>query len=262
MIYALGRPVLRSYCPPTPEVCPEAEIEIPKVSQWAKEKVSFSASPKQAEVLDSEAKYLILCCNRQWGKTTTIAVKALHHCLHHPRQCVIVLARAVEQAAMIVERAIECAVLLGLKTPRYNGRRYSLALPNGSRIIAIPHTETTSLGRTANVLIVDEAAVVKDSVYFSVAAFISRTHGRIWMMSTPARQAGFFYNFWHDQDNGFHKVFSPVADCPAIDPTYLAMLRRASPTKYAQQFECKFMQPSDYLTNREFVRSVLRKSPR
>lgn len=246
--------------PIVPKDDPQPAAEPLSVSEWAQKRVHFSPSPKQAEVLDSTSKYLILCCNRQWGKTTTIAVKALHFCLHTPNQCVIVLATSMEQAGMIVERAIECAVLLGLPTPRFLGRKHSLALPNGSRIVAIPHTETTSLGRTANVLIVDEAAVVKDSVFYAIGAVVSRAHGRMWLLSTPSRQAGFFYNFWHDKDSGFHKVLSPVSDCPEIDPQYLAMLRRASPTKYAQQFECQFTQPADYLTNREFVRSVLRKA--
>ena len=48
-------------------------------------------------------------------------------------------------------------------------------------------TTDTSIGPTANVLIVDEAALVKDPVYFSVSPATARTHGDIWLMSTPRR---------------------------------------------------------------------------
>ena len=56
--------------------------------------LNFVPSAKQAEVLDSEARYLILCCNRQWGKTTTIALKALHHALTIPDQTIVILSRS------------------------------------------------------------------------------------------------------------------------------------------------------------------------
>ena len=70
----------------TAEVCPNAEPSAPgqSVSAWVREKFDFTPSPRQAEVLDCDAKYLILCCNRQWGKTTTIAIKSLHRALHTP----------------------------------------------------------------------------------------------------------------------------------------------------------------------------------
>ena len=129
-----------------------------KPSAWAKTLLNFEPSPKQAEVLDAEAKYLILCCNRQWGKTTTIAIKALHRAVHIPGQSIVIISRTEVQAGILIEKATAFAIGLGLKTRRVLGQTFSLQLPNGSRIVAVPHTQDTSLGRTANVLIVDEAA--------------------------------------------------------------------------------------------------------
>jgi hypothetical protein len=48
---------------PTAEVCP-------KTSEWAQNALHFTPSAKQAELLDTNSKYVILCCNRQWGKST------------------------------------------------------------------------------------------------------------------------------------------------------------------------------------------------
>ncbi len=52
-------------------MCPDAGQSITKTSEWAEKLLNFVPSAKQAEVIDSDARYLILCGNRQCGKTTT-----------------------------------------------------------------------------------------------------------------------------------------------------------------------------------------------
>jgi hypothetical protein len=235
--------------PSTAAVCPN----VPAVSEWAREKLNFQPSPKQAEVLDGNARYLLLCCNRQWGKTTTIAIKALHHAVHQERQTIVILSRTRIQAGILLERARDFATALGLKFRRVLGREFSLKLENGSQIFAIAHNQDTCLGNSANVLIVDEAALVKDAVFFTVSPYISRTHGSIWILSTPRRQAGFFYNFWHDNDPRWHRVLSTVEDCPEIDREFLAMQRTIDETRYRQDFLCEFVKPDDCLIDRETI---------
>ncbi|MFN0106994.1 MAG: terminase large subunit domain-containing protein [Bryobacteraceae bacterium] len=239
-----------------PLVCPDAGTPAAKTSEWAKTALNFLPSPKQVEVLDIDAKYLILCCNRQWGKTTTIAIKALHRALTIKDQNIVIISRTKLQAGILIDRACNFAARLGHKIRRVLGHQFSLKLPNGSNIFAVPHTSDTSLGNTANVLIVDEAALVKDEVYFSVSPFVGRTHGAIWLMSTPRRQAGFFYNIWHGEDKRWHKIFSTVKDCPEIDPDFLDMQRRADEIKYKQDFECEFLQPPDRLFSVKLIQSM------
>jgi len=222
------------------------------------EQLQFHAEPKQKEVLDSASKYLILCCNRQWGKTTTIAIKALHHAITKQDQTIVILSRTKGQAAILIQRAGIFAGRLNLKTRRVMGFPYSLQLPNGSNIIAVAHSGDTSVGNTANVLIVDEAALVQDAVYWYVSASVSRTHGKIWIMSTPRRQAGFFYNIWHDNTPKWHRIFSDVTDCPDIDQEYLEMQKASDIIRYRQDFLCEFIQPADRLTDMETIQKMLR----
>src|SRR5204863_9287836 len=103
----------------------------------------------------------------------------------------------------------------------------------------------THVANTANFLPVDEAAIVRDDVYMAVSSSAAR-RGAIWLMSTPRRQVGFFYNFWH-QKNEWHKIYSTVADCPDIDPVFLQMQRLADETRYRQDFLCEFIQPANHL---------------
>jgi hypothetical protein len=249
MLKTLSQSVLAT--PATAGVCPDP-------AAWAKAKLNFQPNAKQAEVLNTDAKYLILCCNRQWGKTTTIAIKALHHALHHPDQTIVILSRTKHQASILMNRASVFTQRLGIRIRRVMGFPLSVQLPNGSNIIAVAHNGDTSVGNTANVLIVDEAALVQDHVYWLVSAAVSRTKGKLWLMSTPRRQAGFFYNIWHNADPRWTRIFSPVSDCPEIDPDYLDMQRAADPIRYRQDFLCEFIQPADRLTDAETIKRMIR----
>ena len=68
------------------------------------------------------------------------------------------------------------AVRRGHKIRRAPGHQFSLKLANGSQIFAVAPTTDTSAGNTANVLIVDEAALSEERVYFSVSPAVARTH--------------------------------------------------------------------------------------
>jgi len=240
-----------------PELCPNDEPAT-KTSEWAKTTLNFEPNAKQTEVLDTDAKYLMLCCNRQWGKTTTIAIKALHLAITKPDQTIVILSRTKHQAAILMNKASIFTLRMNIKIRRVMGFPFSIQLPNGSNIIAVAHSGDTSVGNTAHVLIVDEAALVQDGVYWSVSASVSRTHGKIWIMSTPRRQAGFFYNFWHSKTIKWHRIFSNVEDCPEIDPDYLAMQMAEDPIRYRQDFMCEFIQPADRLTNMETIQRMFR----
>ena len=92
--------------PVTAEVCPKS------TSEWAKEILNFQPNPKQAEVLDAQAKYLILCCNRQWGKTTVVALKALHTAIYQPKTEIVVISKSLKQAGLLIAKVRECAATL------------------------------------------------------------------------------------------------------------------------------------------------------
>jgi hypothetical protein len=246
---------LRPNAPETPEM--PAQDPSQTVSQWAETALGFQPSATQKQVLDNDAKYLILCCNRQWGKTTTIAIKALYRAIHHADQSIVIISRTKLQAGILIERACNFALRLGYKLRRALGQRNSLKLPNGSSIFAVAHSQDTSAGNTANVLVIDEAALVRDTVYSSVSSFLARTHGATWLLSTPRRQAGFFYNIWHSKDTRWSRVLSTVKDCPEIDPDLLEILRETDPIKYRQDFLCEFIQPAGHLVSVDILDAMV-----
>ena len=231
-------------------------VELPKPSQWAAEKFNFKASKIQLSVLDADSKRIILCCNRQWGKSTVIALKALHYAIRHPKCSIVVVSRTERQGGELIQKALSFANLSGFPDRRVTGYQHSLQLPNGARIYAIAHSTETGPSRTADVLIFDEAALVKDNVFALTLAFVARTGGSIWMLSTPKGQSGFFYNFWHDKDPQWTRVFSTVDDCPEITKEFLDLHRKAAPHLFRQEFYCEFTPSPGRLMSRERLQTT------
>lgn len=228
-----------------------------KTSNWAERTFKFFPSPAQREVLDHAGKRLILCCTRQWGKTTVIALKSLHYAICHPGSTIVVLSRTKVQGGLLLDKVLHFSMLAGLPNRRVRGYSHSLLLPNGSRIYAIAHCGDTSPGRTADVLVVDEAAIVKDLVFGAVAPFVARSRGAIWLLSTPRGQTGFFYNYWHSHATQWDRIRSTADDCPDLDPEFLEMQRRIFPDTFRQEFYCEFTPAPGRLISRERLRAIL-----
>ena len=55
----------------------EEQIKITDAVAWAKDQLNFEADAAQAQILAADAKRGILNCSRQWGKSTTSAIKAV-----------------------------------------------------------------------------------------------------------------------------------------------------------------------------------------
>jgi len=68
----------------------------------------------------------------------------------------------------------------------------SVRLANGSRILSLPGTEATVRGFSADLLIIDEAARVHDSLYEAVRPMLAVTGGRLVALSAPWGRRGWF----------------------------------------------------------------------
>ncbi|MFN0105135.1 MAG: terminase large subunit domain-containing protein [Bryobacteraceae bacterium] len=237
--------------------CPnEKPVVLPPPSQWAEQTFNFKPNKIQKRVLDADTKRLILCCNRQWGKSTVIAIKALHFAIEHPKSNIVVVSRTEQQGGELLAKVIDFASLAGLPDRRVRGYKHSIQLPNGARIYAIAHSTESGPSRTADVLIYDEAGLVKDNVFSVTLPFIAHTGGAVWMMSTPRGQSGFFYNFWHDKHPQWTRIFSTVDDCPEISKDFIELHRTGAPHMFRQEFYCEFTPAPGRLISVERLRTT------
>ncbi len=89
---------------------------------------------------------MILLCSRQSGKSTMAALLALHKALTRPGSLVLVLAPAERQAKELFSKVAQFYRTLGHPLPAESYRKLGMNLSNGSRIEALPGSETTIRG--------------------------------------------------------------------------------------------------------------------
>ena len=73
-------------------------------SAFAVEKLNFNPNPGQRKVLDAQTNRGILCCCRQWGKSTTIAAKAVHHAVNTAESLTVVIAPTLRQSSELLKK--------------------------------------------------------------------------------------------------------------------------------------------------------------
>ena len=112
---------------------------------FARTMLNFHPDPIQARVLDPNIRRGILNCCRQWGKSTILAIKAVHHAYTHPDSLTLCVSPSARQSAIFLRKCRTFLRRLGLKTPTDGDNRISALLPNGARIVGIPGREDTTL---------------------------------------------------------------------------------------------------------------------
>ena len=163
---------------------------------FARERLGFSPDPIQARVLEVGHTRGLLNCSRQWGKSTTMAVKAVHRAVISPESQIMIVSHTQRQSNELMGKAQEFMRMLDVRVRGDGKNAHSLQFPNGSRIVALPGKARNIRAFSATMLLVDEAARVDDEVYDAVRPMLAATDGELWMMSTPDGRRGFFYDEW------------------------------------------------------------------
>jgi hypothetical protein len=195
----------------------------------------------QAGLLRSPAPRSLVLCSRQSGKTLAAALLALHLLVFRPRSLVLALSPALRQSAELVRRVRGYLHLLPDPPPLVALGQTYVELANGSRLLALPGTETTTRGFAAvNLVVLDEAARVPDALYLSVRPMLAVSQGKLVALSTPAGRRGWFYRAW-EGDEPWERVRVTGPECPRFTPEFLARERaEMGPRWYCQEYECSF----------------------
>lgn len=225
------------------------------LAQWAREALGFVPYPAQAAVLDCPDTHVILCCSRQFGKTTLTALKIAHHALLQPKSEIVVCSAGKRQSSHLVDRAASFLRRAGVPVHGSGGSFRGARLPNGSAIFALPTRETTTRGYSAvSLLIFEEAAFVPDNFYHAATPFqaaVAAPH--LWLLSTPGAQTGCFYEEWSDDERTHWRRFRvPTSECPHFRPEFLDNERvRKGDAIYRREYECEFVADGTQIITRE-----------
>jgi hypothetical protein len=215
----------------------------------------------QSDLLRSDARQMILLCSRQSGKSTVSAILGLHTALFKENSLVLLLSPSLRQSQELFKKlkdffaAIECAALP--KVSEESALR--LEFNNGSRVIALPGSETTIRGYSAvSLLIIDEASIVEDSLFFAVKPMLAVSGGRIILLSTPRGKRGFFHDVWTSGGADWNRTCITARECPRISEQWLLKEKESMPSFwFKQEFECEFVETMDSVFSYDDIHAAI-----
>lgn len=230
-----------------PGTSPVEPPSLPAPSLWVRDTFNFQPDPYQTAVLDTPARRVLLCCTRQWGKSTITALSALYHAWHDPASTTLCVSPTRRQSRLFLDKAARFLRRARVPIVRDTRDPLSLLLPNGSALIGLPAREANIRGfDNISFLILDEAAKIPDAAYVATRPTRAVSDGRLWILSTPFGQSGFFFREWNDTSSDWARFLVKATDCPRISPAFLAGERRAlGEHGFTQEYLCEFL-PSAY----------------
>jgi hypothetical protein len=220
--------------------------------------LGLALDPWQREALTTSARDILLLAARQAGKSTVSGIMALHQAVYTPGSLVLVVSPSERQSKRLLRtvrryygsvRSIAPAVTEGMLT---------LELRNGSEIHALPGKEATIRGfAEVDLLIIDEAARVDDSLYSSIRPMLALSRGKLIALSTPFGKRGFFYREWTEGGPAWHRAKVTAYECPRIPRDWLEAERdRIGSWAWEQEFLCVFKDAIDSFFRGEDIEAM------
>lgn len=246
----------------------------------------------QQDVLDYQGNIAIRS-GRQTGKSTVISMKAMQFAELHPDTTTMIVAPAQRQSSLLFEKirfqfdvkneaSFRPHVLEKEKEFTRQGKampwwvkkqiqdehgiyaepptQTKLTLKNGSKIYSLPAGRTGDFirGFAIDLLIVDEAAYVPESVWNAVIPMIAvsretRSFGFVILLGTPFGKGGYFYTACHDKD--FKQFHVSSEQCARIPRDFLKKEKtRMSKMEYQQEYLAEFVDEFNQLFPSELIK--------
>ncbi|HRC95174.1 MAG TPA: phage terminase large subunit [Coprothermobacter proteolyticus] len=165
-------------------------------------------APKQLELLLLNASTQVICAGRRFGKTNYAAAKAFFYALTHPKAKIVVGGPSLDQAKIyfdMLNEALETSPLRGFVRDIKTSPFPTITLKNRSQIT----TRSTAYngkylrGRKTSLIVLTEAAFIKDEVYDQVVTPMKLDTGaHVILESTPNGMNYFYTEFQRGLKSG------------------------------------------------------------
>lgn len=227
------------------------KIPIDKLTAKLPEKYGFTKlNPSQQGMVDGLDKYRnwVHISARRTGKSSAAAVIALAKLLE-PNQQVIVVAPDYNLSSIIWDYTTELIEAFNIETKRFNLKDRVVKLINDSTLRLLSANNRGSLvGRAANLIIVDEAALIDDDEYFTRdlrPALSTFPDSRVLFISTPRGTENYLYRyFMRGGDKSFPEWGSAIYDWtanPRLQEEDILEAKRAMSTAlFRQEYYCEW----------------------
>jgi len=236
----------------------QEEIEIRGSVDYAEKVLGVKPFPYQVKLLEDSGKRIVACMGRQSGKTTTIAMKAIHFADTNPNVTVLITSPSLRQSMIMFDRIagfVYSAARLRNKIVR--ATRTLIHFENGSRVIAFPCSLNLLRGYSAQMVICDEAAFMPEEVITQVIfPMLSTTDGYAIFLSTPWGKGHFFYRAFVNPSYSVHRVKS--SECPLIKPEFLEEMRQnMTHEAYLMEYEAEFVEAVNSFFSQALIRGCV-----
>ena len=200
-----------------------------------------------------ENRFWVQIAARRTGKSYAASIIAFAKLLE-PGQQVMVVAPNFSLSSIIWDYVTDLIKNLGIEVDKFNQKDKVVRLINGSVFRLLSANNRDSLiGRGANLLIVDEAAVIPNDEYFVRdlrPALSTFKNSRCLWISTPRGKGNYLYNYFlRGGDSEFPEwgsnLFTWEAN-PLLSVNDVEEARKAmSRAMFAQEYECEWTTTED-----------------
>lgn len=224
--------------------------------------------PKQRELLDffTKNKRCVVLSSRQSAKTTSFFIYCLWVTCFNNDKTVLLAADKASTAYDILSRIrLAYEYLPDWLKPgiiKYNAG--SIEFANGSKITGVATTENSGVGKSANILIIDEAALIPQKKFAAFWQAIypvisSSKDSQVILVSTPRGVGNFFYEVYEsarlqNSKDGWKSFRMDWWDFPGRDEKWKEMqLASMSEEEFAREFGNTFAGSSNTLIKTENI---------
>lgn len=195
----------------------------------------------------------IVLKSRQLGLSTLVAAYAVWLSLFYKDKSILVIATKLPTAQNFIKKVKVAIQFLPswLVLPKIISENKSeIKFDNGSSVTAIPTSDDAGRSEALSLLIVDEAAFIRDfeEIWAGVYPTLS-TGGRAIIISTPNGVGGQYHKLWVEAESGLNE-FNAIKlpwDChPERDESwYVKTQSNMSKRKFAREYLCDFSMSGD-----------------
>ena len=196
----------------------------------------------------NEKRFWVHVAGRRTGKSYAAAILAFAKLLE-PGQQVMVVAPNFSLSSIIWDYVTDLIKLMGIETSVYNQKDKVVKLLNGSIFRLLSANNRDSLvGRAANLLIIDEAAIIPNDEYYvrdlRPALSTFRDSRCLWI-STPRGKGNYLYDYYlRGQDEEYEDWGSAIytwrSNPRLSEKDVMEAKRSMTRALFAQEYECEW----------------------
>ncbi len=224
------------------------KIPVDKLLQKLPTPVEFNESQWAMINGLSEKRFWVHIAGRRTGKSYSAAILAFAKLLE-PGQQVMVVAPNFSLSSIIWDYVTDLIKLMNIEVDKFNQKDKVVKLINGSIFRLLSANNRDSLvGRAANLLIIDEAAIIPNDEYFIRdlrPALSTFKDSRCLWISTPRGKGNYLYDYYMRGQNEEYEdwgsaVYTWRSNPRLSEKDVMEAKRSMTRALFAQEYECEW----------------------